>query len=115
VGTNKNTTMLSLEIQKQSQNQPDTTLLSSDPRPVDCSLASTLFARFPINGNHGNYPSRKFLQAQRSTTGKQRVRKIESKENPEKFFFLGYLGGWWSLKDAAATSSRHNKKLALRF
>jgi hypothetical protein len=28
---------------------------------------------------------------------------------PRKVFFLRYLGGWWSLKDAAATSSRHNK------
>ncbi len=82
---------------------------------MDCSLASALLARFPANGNHGNCPSRKFFQAQISTTGKQRAREIKSKENQEKFFFLRYLGGWWSLKDATATSSRHNKKLALRF
>jgi hypothetical protein len=83
---------LHLRLQVQSQNQPDVALLSSDPRPVDCSLAFALLARFLANGNHINCPSREFLQAQRSTTGKQKAREIKSKENRELFFFWGTWG-----------------------
>jgi hypothetical protein len=46
-GNKQKHTLVVIGNPKTVPDQPDAALLSSDPRPVDCSLASAIFCLFP--------------------------------------------------------------------